>query len=140
MEQFITDFGVCCKITHLLRMDREWNEGWVGNVREYVKGLIKEGHDIQEILLDFCHEYDDIMDSQRLVEDDYEVVVDILEKLTDKVLLVPMCFSLLALIYICWQSSVYYPPYVWDCMDLYESVYGNTNTCTIIYSLTWLYM
>ena len=74
-------------------MDRERNEGWVGDVREYVKDIIKKGHDVQEISLGFRHKHDDVMESQRMVEDDHEVVVETLEKLTNGVLLVPVCFS-----------------------------------------------
>ena len=74
-------------------MDRERNEGWVGDVREYIKDIIKKGHDIQEISLGFHHKHDNVTESQRMVEDDHEVVVETLEKSTDRVLLVPMCFS-----------------------------------------------
>ena len=62
-------------------------------MREYVKDIIEKGHDIQEILLGFRHEHDNVMESQRMVEDDHEVVVETLEKSTDGVLLVPVCFS-----------------------------------------------
>ena len=62
-------------------------------MREYVKDIIKKGHDVQEISLGFRHKHDDVMESQRMVEDDHEVVVETLEKSTDGVLLVPVCFS-----------------------------------------------
>jgi hypothetical protein len=76
-----------------LRVDRGRDEGWVGDMRLHVKDVVEEGHDVQEILLGFRHKHNDITESQRMVEDDHEVVVETLEKPTDNVLHVPMCFS-----------------------------------------------
>ena len=75
VEQLIADPGVCGKTAHPFRADRARNRGWIANMREDIKGIVKECHYVQKVLLYLSHEYNYVMEGERVIENDHEIMV-----------------------------------------------------------------
>jgi len=86
MEQLVADFGVGGKTAHSIRVDRKRGEGRTGDVKEDIKNVVEEHHDVQEILLSLSNKYDNITEGHRVIKKDHEIMIESLQKPTGNVL------------------------------------------------------
>lgn len=99
VEELITHSGVRGKTTHPIQVDGGKNERGVADMRKDIEDIVQEYNDVRKIALGLSHKYNDITEGERVVEKDHKIMVDHLEKASDKVLLVPTCFFPVLILY-----------------------------------------
>ena len=74
MEEVIADLCIVCKAAHPICVDRRMRSGRIGNMRLYKLDVVRECHDVEEVMLGLSYEDDYVTECQRVVEKEYSVV------------------------------------------------------------------
>ena len=76
MEEVVAEFGTVGEATHPVRPDGRMGSGWERDAGLDVYHVVQEGHDVEKVTLCFSNEDDNIVEGQRVVEQEHDIVFE----------------------------------------------------------------
>ena len=89
MEEVVAEFGTVGEATHPVRLDGCMGSRWECDVGLDMYHIVQEGHDVKKVTLRFSNEDNNIVEGQRVVEQEHDIVFERVQHPIGKVLLVP---------------------------------------------------